>query len=607
MTSKKETSNLDLGIIGNCQFSALVSRSGNIEWLCWPRFDSNFIFGSLLDRDRGGSFQICSEEGGAGRQEYMGNTNVLRTVFECQNGSFELIDFAPRFQQYNRYFKPKTLIRIVRPLQGRPRCKVQIDAKLNYGEKSSPQTLGSNHIAFAGYEYPMRLTSNAPLTYISCQKSFVVDRPFYFALTFGQPIEADLEEVCLHFMEKTCHYWETWVKHCHLPTKFQAEVIRSALVLKLHQFEDTGAIIAATTTSIPEAEGTERNWDYRFCWIRDAMFSLAALRRLTHFEELEKFVLYLQNLVEDSRQKDYFIQPVYAIDGNGFLIENIIKHLDGYLGNPPVRVGNQAYEHLQYDVYGEILLAISPIFLDKRFSLEKEIVSLDVVDKIIDQIERYLISPDAGLWEFRGKAQIHTFTLLMNWAGLFVGERIFADAKQNDRKSRCSNLRRKIESFIEENAWNETVGSYTQAVGGDDFDASLLMMINMGYLKKEDPKSHQLVDKIRENLSHPCGLLHRYVAADDFGKTDNAFLICSFWLVEALAHLDRRQEAIELLETLLQHNNHLGLYSEDVNPKTGTLWGNFPQTYSHVGLINAVFTLFPNRGILYLEDEPSDD
>ena len=594
---------MELGIIGNCQYSALINRKGNVSWLCWPRFDSSFVFGGLLDEEKGGYFEICGDNDLEGEQSYIGNTNVLRTLFETDDGSFELIDFAPRFQQHNRYFKPKALIRIVRPLSGKPRCKVRIDAKLDYGLESSKQSMESNHIKFFGYNSPMRLTSNAPLTYIESCTGFTLDKTYYFALTYGQPIEADLREVCRQFYEKTCYYWDTWIRHSCLPTQFQKEIIRSALVLKLHQYEDTGAIIAATTTSIPEADGTERNWDYRYCWIRDAMFSLSALQRLTQFEELEKFISYLHNLVENSKDRDYFIQPVYAIDGNSSLVETIKDHLQGYLGNQPVRVGNQAYEHLQYDVYGEILIAISPIFLDERFKGEQSRLPLQIVGKLIDQIERYLTAPDAGLWEFRGKAQVHTFTLLLNWAGLLVGEKIYNIANIKKQEQRCRELKEKISQYIFDHAWNSKVEGFTQAVGSDDYDASLLMMINMGFLDKEDPRAHRLVDDIMENLSHSSGLLHRYVAKDDFGSTENAFLICSFWLVEALARLDRRKEAMELLTQLLTYRNHLGLYSEDVDPKTGKLWGNFPQTYSHVGLINAVFALFPNRGSLYLDDE----
>ncbi len=593
---------MDQGIIGNCQYSALINRNGNIDWLCWPRFDDSFVFGRLIAGEKGGVFQICPELESDGDQSYIGNTNVLRTLFTNDKGSFEVIDFAPRFLQFNRYFKPKMLIRIVRPICGKPRCRVKIDCKINYGEKSSKQTIESNHIQFSGYDYQMRLTSNAPLTYIDQNKGFSVDRNFYFALTYGQPIEADLEEICFKFFEKTCQYWETWIKHSHLPTRFQKEVIRSALVLKLHQFEDTGAIIASTTTSIPEAKGTERNWDYRYCWIRDAMFSLSALQRLTHFEELEKFILYLHNLVEESRERDFFIQPVYNIDGNPDLTEAILGELCGYKNHKPVRIGNQAYEHLQYDVYGEILMAISPIFVDERFLKEKKLLPVDLIEQLIKQVERYLTAADAGLWEFRGKAQIHTFTLLMNWAGLLVGEKIFH--KMNDEKQEhyCRSLKEKISKYIDEFAWNEQSQSYTQAVGSEDFDASLLMMVNMGYLSKNDPKAHQLINKIMDNLSHANGLLYRYVASDDFGATNNAFLICSFWLVEALARLGRRSEAIRLLEKLMSYSNHLGLYSEDVDPNSGELWGNFPQTYSHVGLINAVFALYPDHGSLFLNE-----
>ncbi|NRA66050.1 MAG: glycoside hydrolase family 15 protein [Pseudobacteriovorax sp.] len=592
---------MDLGIVGNCQYSALIDRQGNVKWLCWPRFDSDFIFGSLLDSDKGGTFQISPGDGRLGEQSYVGNTNILRTTFRDEKGAFEVIDFAPRFMQSNRYYKPKMLVRIIRPLEGRPRCCVNIECRTNYGKDICSDSLESNHIEFFGRDAPVRLTTNAPLTYVKNGREFSVDRSFYFALTQGHPVEADLVETCQSFLVKTKQYWETWIKHSYLPPQFQNEVIRSALVLKLHQFEDTGAIIAATTTSIPEAGGTERNWDYRYCWIRDAVFSLSALQRLTHFEELEKFILYLNNIVEDSKDQDYFIQPVYGIGGEQDLSERILDYLEGYLGNKPVRIGNQAAEHLQYDVYGEILLAISPIFLDQRFLPEKCLLPISVVDRLTEQIEKYLVSPDAGLWEFRGKAQVHTFTLLLNWAGLLVSEKIYHSVGEAEKADSCRQLLTKLSEFIEKETWNEDISAYTQAADSTDLDASLLMLINMGYLEADDPKAHKLVDQIIKNLSHNNGLLHRYKAPDDFGATENAFLICSFWLVESLARLNRREEALSLLKSLMTCSNHLGLFSEDVDPATGTPWGNFPQTYSHVGLINAVFALFPHHGTLYLE------
>lgn len=591
------------GIIGNCQYSALISPSGNVDWLCLPRFDSSFLFGRILDADKGGFFQVNMPNTETGKQSYVGNTNVLRTVFEKDGSAFELIDFAPRYFQYNRSFKPKSLIRIARPLRGKPRIQAKISCRLDYGKQEARVSEESNHLQFAGFDQPLRLTTNAPLTYLSSNQPFNLDRPIYFALTYGEPVEEDLAEICEVFLRKTLEYWETFVKHSYLPPRYQKEVIRSALVLKLHQFEDTGAVIASATTSIPEAAGTERNWDYRYCWIRDAVFSLSALQRLTHFEELEKFIYYLHNLVEEASSRNYFIQPVYSIDGNPNLTESILDHLSGYQGNRPVRVGNQAYEHLQYDVYGEILIAITPLFLDERFRSKKSSLPLDIVDKLVEQIEKYLTAEDAGLWEFRGIAQVHTFTLLLNWVGLYSAEQIYRSCEQDEKAKRCSEKKDRLAIFIRKKTYDKDLKTFTQAVGSKNLDASLLMLVNMGFLKADDVEAHQLVDAVIDQLSSKGGFLHRYVAPDDFGSTQNAFLICSFWLVEALAHLNRREEALQLLEKLIAVSNDLGLYSEDVDPETGTLWGNFPQTYSHVGLINAVFTLFPHKGSLYCEND----
>lgn len=592
---------MDLGIVGNCQYSALIDNHGSVKWLCWPRLDSAFVFGGLVDEDCGGDFRICPPESYSSGQEYIENTNILTTTFKTAAGSFQVIDFAPRFHQFDRYYKPTMLIRIVRPLSGKPQGQVSFKPTMNYGEQLCETFFGSNHIAARGHAKDMRLTTNAPLTYVDQSIPFLIDRTFYFVLTYGAPLEQNLRYTCEDFLEKTKAYWHTWVRHCHLPQEYQKQVIRSALVLKLHQFEDTGAIIAATTTSIPEAKGTERNWDYRFCWLRDAMFSLSALQRLTHFEELEHFINYLKNLVEKSKSRDYFLQPVFGIDGSEKLTEHILDHLDGYKGNKPVRIGNQAYEHLQHDVYGEMMVAIAPLFYDQRFSAQREALPNDLMQQMLRQIEKYLSAKDAGLWEFRGIAQLHTFSLLMHWAGAKTAYHIFNQRDPYGLKKKAQELYSEAARIIESQCWSEELGTYTQAANQKELDASLLMMINMGYLEPNDPKAKSMIAAIQQQLGHETGLLHRYKAPDDFGETENAFLICSFWLVEALAITGQKAEARELFGKLLNSSNPLGLFSEDLDPTTMELWGNFPQTYSHVGLINAAFALSEDRGCLYLK------
>lgn len=582
---------MDLGIVGNCQFNALIDTKGAVKWLCWPRFDSTFIFGSLLDEKQGGEFTIASRSGAEGVQSYITNTNVLRTIHREGDDSFEVIDFAPRFQQYQRYYKPTMLVRIVRPLTGEPTVKVTCKPVHDYGKGHCEATFGSNHIRYSGAEAQLRLTTNASLNMVHESRPFVLDKTYYFVLTYGQPLEEDLHLTCEAFLERTLSYWQGWVKHSHLPRKYQKEVVRSALVLKLHQFEDTGAIIAATTTSIPEAEGTVRNWDYRYCWLRDALFSLGALQRLTHFEELERFTVYLRNIVATLEGSETNLQPVYGVAGEAKLTESILDHLAGYRGHQPVRIGNQAHEHLQHDAYGEMILAISRLFLDIRFRIDKVQYPVALIEALLDHVETYMDSPDAGLWEFRGREQVHTFTVLMHWAGATIAEAV-GDVLVNEQlKARGTKLAADAKSILENQCWDPKRKAFTQAVGSDQMDASLLMLINLGYLQPDDPRAASQIEAIQADLGTDHGLIHRYKHQDDFGDTHNSFTICSFWLVEALARIGRNSEAEKILEQLISCSNHLGLYSEDIHPKTKTQWGNFPQTYSHVGLINAAFNL----------------
>ena len=588
---------MDLGIIGNCQYNALIDQSGRVRWLCWPRFDSSFIFGGLLDEDHGGVFSIGLPDGQSGEQNYLVNTNVLRTVFTDDHGSFEVIDFAPRFRNAERYYKPTMMIRIIRPLSGEPMVRVKVEPRYEYGKKELKPVFGSNHVSYEGTGSEVRLTTNASLALVNEGRPFTVDRTYYFVLTFGKPLETGLTHTAEEFLDKTVRYWQTWVKHSDIPTDYQQQVIRSALVLKLHQYEDTGAIIAASTTSIPEAQGTVRNWDYRYCWLRDALFSLIALQRLTHFEEMEGFVSYLRNIAASMVETGDRLQPVYGLSGERQLTETILDHLSGYKGHQPVRVGNQAYEHLQHDVYGEMILAISQLFLDQRFIGGERSKPVGMLKTLLDRIETYLEATDAGLWEFRGIAQLHTFTVLMHWAGATMAELIGRRCGYKDLKQKAAEIREKSARIIYSRCWNEEIGAFTQAAGLPHLDASLLMLINLGFLDPKSSKTHRHLEAIATTLTTENGFIHRYKHEDDFGSTENSFTICSFWLAEAYARVGQRGKAEDLFLKLLKCSNHLGLYSEDIHPVSGELWGNFPQTYSHVGLINCAFRLSETKEI----------
>src|SRR4051812_49159639 len=403
----------DLALIGNCQYAALASRSGAVVWCCLPRFDAEPIFASLLDAEEGGEFLIGAAEGEAGTQRYQTNTNVLETTFRTPDGSFRVIDFAPRFFMFDRSFRPTMLVRMVEPIDGTPRIRVSCDPRLGWSKKRPARVEGSHHVNFDGYERPLRLTTDVPLSYLG-GRAFSLTERRHFVLTWGQPVEESLPLLCERFHQETVRYWRTWVKHCQVPPAYQEEVIRSALALKLHCFEDTGAIIASTSMAIPESPGSGRTWDYRYCWLRDAYYVLAAFRRLGHFEERERFISFLLDVAGGNPSLD--LAPLYRIDGSSDLDERILEHWPGMNGEGPVRLGNAAALHQQHDVFGEMVLALAPIFLDDRFSEERSPETLRLVERLARKAISVVGKPDAGIWEYRTEWKPQTFSSLMCWA-----------------------------------------------------------------------------------------------------------------------------------------------------------------------------------------------
>lgn len=578
----------DLGLIGNCQFSALVERSGAIAWCCLPRFDSEPVFAALLDASDGGSFRVSAADGAAGRQRYLDNSNVLETTFEAEGGSFRIVDFAPRFVQYDRAFRPTQIVRILEPLAGTPRIRVSCDPRLGWSRRKAPQVQGSNHVRFEGFAAPLRLTTDIPISYLSGQPFALTERR-QLVLSWGAPVEEALAPLCERFLQETLRYWRHWIKECEVPPLFQQEVIRSALALKLHCFEDTGAIVAAMTTSIPEAPGSGRTWDYRYCWLRDAYYALSAFRLLGHFEEREQFVRYLINVASSTPDLD--LAPLYRIDAGVDLEERILEGWPGFEGERPVRVGNAAARQRQNDVFGEMVLALSPVFLDDRFSAERSSATLELLERLVGKAISVAGTADAGIWELRGSPKVQTFSSLMCWA---AADRM-ANVAARHHKEREAGLRvaaKRIHDEILARAWNETLGSFVAWHGGSDLDAALLPMASLRFLPGTDQRLHRTVDAVRRDLGRD-GWLLRYSTDDGFGTPTVAFVICTFWLVEALAALGRAAEARDLLGQALSALSPLGLLAEDYAVASRRMWGNFPQAYSHVGLIHAAFAASP--------------
>jgi len=573
------------GIIGNCSFMSYIDNSANVVWQCWPHFDSSFIFGSLVDTNKGGNFSITPTEEFTSKQQYQENTNVLETIFESNSGTFKVIDFAPRFENYERVHKPIALYRKVEIISGSPRIKIVCRPVGKYGEVQAECHEGSNSLNYSGLKEKVRLTTNASLTKIMNEQDFVLTEDTYLVLTWGQPLEAPLKRTFEDFLVRTKEYWRGWVRRTSIPSIYQDEVIRSALLLKLHQFEDTGAIIASGTTSLPEYPGTERNWDYRYCWIRDSYFTLTALIRLGHFQEAEKYANWIQNIVED---ENCTFQPVYKIDGSADLTEKTLP-LSGHQGNKPVRIGNGAYTQKQYDVFGQMILALEPLYTDSRVRKAGARPKIELIHHIIDQIDGVFDKPDSGIWEYRGKFQRHACSYLFHWAGALAAKKIAHQYNDKSLEEKAAKLSQRAAHEIEK-CFDHEIGAYGMSQENKNLNASEFLLITMKYLRNpERGKNH--LEALEKELKAAGDLIFRYREHDDFGETHATFLICSFWYAEALADLGQVEKSKEVFESLLSKSNHVGIYSEDICPEDFSQWGNIAQTYSHVGLIITAFKL----------------
>ncbi len=589
-------SQLDFGLIGNCQISALVDRSAKIVWCCMPRLDSPSIFESLLDSENGGYWSIQPVFFGAegqkkneAHQYYLRNTNILITLFNLPDGSeFEVIDFVPRFSRGDHNYKPPQIIRIVRPIKGVPKIVVSCRPRFDYGREALSVLNLSSEIVYESREFKIFFSTDTSLSYVLNETPFELTESKHFVLSYGAPFEGNLKFNVEEQLDRTTNYWKLWSKGCNIPFEFQNEVIRSALVLKLHVFEDTGAIIAATTTSIPESPDSGRTWDYRYCWLRDAYFVVTALNKLGQFEEMESFIRYLQNVC--AGEPSQALQPVYGIDGRRELIERELSWLPGFKGHGPVRVGNAAYKMIQHDVYGEMVLAIAPAFFDKRLDRTDLEQALGNVTQLIHQAILNFDQPDAGIWEFRGIHRHSVFSKMMNWAAVDRGVRIAGRMRRPDLVAEWTPICERMRKTIEKNAWNDIVGYYTQDFGGDSPDAAILLMRSIHFVAVNDSKFQKTIDSY-SRLLRVGGGVYRYRTPDDFGIPKTTFTVCAFWMADALWGAGRKSEARELFSSVIRKANHLGLLSEDMDPESGELWGNFPQTYSHVGLINTAMKI----------------
>ena len=582
-------SDLELWPIGNCQISALIDREGAVVWSCIPRVDGDPVFCSLLNGDNRDAgiwrFELVGQV--SARQEYIRNTPILVTRLEAEDGSaVEVLDFCPRHEGKGRMYRPVAISRIVRRVAGSPRIRMVMRPMRDYGAAIAETTHGTNHIRYLIGPQALRLSTDAPVGYILEQRTFRVEEDLHFFLGPDEPFTGNLREEIRRMEQATRSYWQRWVRGLATPVEWQAEVIRCAITLKLCQHEETGAIVAALTTSIPEAPHSERNWDYRYCWIRDSYYTVQALNRLGALDVLEKYLGYLRNIVDAAKGGQ--IQPLYSVMGVAELNEASAASLAGYRGMGPVRVGNAAYKQIQHDCYGQIVLPTVQGFIDQRLLRIADDRDFESLEQVGEMAWTMHDQPDAGLWEFRTRQEVHTYSAVMSWAAC---DRLAMAADWLGKPDRADLWRTRADAIrvrIEAEAWVDNGaagGHYGASFESDYLDASLLQMVELRFLAPDNPRFVATFAAAEAQLRRGDFML-RYAAEDDFGAPETAFNVCTFWLIEALHLAGRSDEARRLFDTMLSHTTASGLLSEDLDYKTGELWGNFPQTYSLVGVIN---------------------
>ena len=577
--------NLDYGIIGNCKSAALISKTGSLDWSCLPNFNSASVFAKLLDEGKGGSFSLEVDETYTISQEYIWKTNILKTTFLSENDGFELIDFMPRYAtDEGSFYAQPDIVRYIRLLKGKPKVRVNYDPRLNYARE---KTYNDNHKHYIksytkeGKYDSLYLYTSLDLDQVLNKEEITLTENAFFLLGYHEKLkEQTLDRIYLKF-QRTKTYWMNWSETTTQFKHFNEEIARSALVLKALTFEKSGAVLAAATTSVPETIGEVRNWDYRFCWIRDASMVIKVMAGLGHRKSAQDF---LQFIIDIIPHKDEKIQIMYGINGEKDLTEHILDHLDGYKGSKPVRIGNAAYVQRQNDIYGILMEVIYQQFMQFDTSLENSEELWTIVRGIVRIVEEHWQEPDKGIWELRTEERHFVFSKLLCWVAVDRAVKIGEILRKGINDSHWKNLRKEIYEDIYENGWNEEVQAYTQSYGSKDLDASTLLMENYGFIKAKDPRYVSTVKATGKELSRD-GLLYRYKNKDDFGLPSSSFTICTFWYINSLFKIGEMDEALKQFKQLLSYSNHLGLFSEDIDFKTKRLLGNFPQAYSHLALI----------------------
>lgn len=583
---------LDLGVVGNASLAALIDREAGVSWMCAPRMDGDPVFCGLLNPEadqNDGAWRFMLADQVSSEQHYVRNTAILETILTDKHGNkAKITDFAPRFKMGGRIFRGFTLVRLVEPISGSPSLTVALRLRHDYGAQTPETTRGTSHIRYLLGNQILRLTTDAPVDYILNETEFLLDQPISFVLGPDERLTDSPMAIARSFLLKTQDYWREWVRSLALPADYQDIVIRSAITLKLCSNEETGAIVAALTTSIPEYGDSERTWDYRFCWLRDSYFTVKALNSLNATLTMEDYLAYVSNLAAGS--PDGYMQPLFGLGLEREVDEHIVPSLSGYRGFGPVRRGNAAWTQVQNDGYGSVILAATQYFFDERLPNMGGEQFFRRLERLGKEAETRWDQPDAGLWEFRTRNDIHTHSALMCWAACDRLARIAQKLDLPDSVTRWTESATLIREAILARAWSNARNSFVATFEGEELDASLLLMAETGFIAPDDPRFLATVSACERELRFG-NHLYRYRAPDDFGAPETAFTACTFWLIDALVRTGRKGEAREIFYDVLSRRNHLGLLSEGVHVESGELWGNFPQTYSMVGLINAAMAL----------------
>ena len=586
MNSNLQKDNLNFGIIGNCKSSALINEDSSIDWSCLPEFDSPSVFCKILDEKIGGSFKIDCDSSYLIDQKYMEKTCILITTFKNSENEFEVIDFMPRYQKENGvYYSPPQIVRALKLIKGKPKFRVLYDPKLSFSMGKTNSYVKENFIVSVlnedRYE-TLYLYTDLDKNQVLNSKEITLTENHFMTISYNEKIIIPGIESTFLELEKTKVYWTNWCYKIPLFKNYNDQVLRSAMTLKLLTYEKTGAVLAAATTSLPETIGEVRNWDYRFCWIRDASMVIKVIAKLGHVRIVKNFIEYIIDLIPTKEQK---LQIMYGIKGEKLLTEKTLDHLSGYKKSKPVRVGNAAFSQKQNDIYGILMDAIH--YKIEKFTNEndKHEELWSIVKSIVWVVNNNWKLPDKGIWEFRNEDQHFTFSKLLCWVAIDRAIKISKIIQNGKSAKKWTPLRDEIKNDIMENGWNEKKGAFTQSYSSDHLDASILLMQPYGFIEAKNKKYISTVKAIGKELSHE-GLLFRYKNTDDFGTPSSSFTVCTFWYIDSLYKIGEEKKSKELFDKLLSYSNHLGLFSEDIDFKSKRLLGNFPQAYSHLALID---------------------